>query len=320
MIKPSLLMSSLVLSCLYNGQSTLWATPRPNIIFMMADDMGYGDVGAYNTDSKIPTPNMDRLAQEGMRFTDAHAPAALCTPSRYGVLTGRYAWRGRLKSGTVDEFAKPLIEPGRITIASMLRDQDYATAAYGKWHLGVNVPKLDGNYFLRPGDSWTEGDWSSQISGGPIEYGFDHYFGKLGIRAHVIDDRYQGTPELRSCPDLHCIYQVPGWDKNQKETAWLDDAMAFMAAQHNKNQATDSDQPFFMYFASNQPHTPYTIPDQIHGVPVAGVSDAGPRGDEVVHFDVLLGHLLNKLDELDIAEQTLVIVTSDNGPLLAGDV
>ena len=115
----------------------------PNIIFIMADDLGYGDVGCYNPGSKIPTPNMDRLATEGRRFTDAHSPSGVCTPTRYGVLTGRYAWRSRLKSGVLGGYSPPLIEKGRATVASLLQQKGYRTACVGKWHLGLGWQRSD---------------------------------------------------------------------------------------------------------------------------------------------------------------------------------
>ncbi len=117
---------------------------HPNIVFVMADDMGYGDVGCYNTESKIPTPNIDRLATQGIRFTDAHSPSAVCTPTRYGVLTGRYCWRTWLKSGVVGGYTNPLIEPGRTTVGSLLQKQGYRTACIGKWHLGVGWTRHNG--------------------------------------------------------------------------------------------------------------------------------------------------------------------------------
>ena len=119
----------------------------PNIVFIMADDMGYGDVGCYNPDAKIPTPNMDKLAQEGIRFTDAHSPSAVCTPTRYGVLTGRYCWRSRLKHGVLYGYEPPLIEPERLTVPGLLKDAGYNTACTGKWHLGLGFSTVAGYDF-----------------------------------------------------------------------------------------------------------------------------------------------------------------------------
>ena len=123
---------------------TIFAAPPPNIVIILADDLGYGDVGCYNPESKIATPNLDRLVREGLRFTDAHSPSAVCTPARYGLLTGRYPWRSRLKRGVLGPWATPLIETNRLTLPAMLHAQGYATAAIGKWHLGWQWPTTDG--------------------------------------------------------------------------------------------------------------------------------------------------------------------------------
>jgi arylsulfatase A len=124
---------------------------RPNFVVILADDLGYGDVACYNPESKIPTPHVDRLAAEGMRFTDAHTPSAVCTPTRYGLLTGRYCWRTRLKYRVLDGFDPPLIEPGQVTVASLLADRGYATACIGKWHLGLQWTRPDGSRYRRFG-------------------------------------------------------------------------------------------------------------------------------------------------------------------------
>ena len=165
------------------------APQNPNIIFIMADDMGYGDVGCYNPQSKIPTPNMDRLAHEGMRFTDAHSPSAVCTPTRYGVLTGRYCWRSALKSSVLFGYEPPLIEPERLTAASMLKAAGYHTACIGKWHLGLGYSAKAGEEidFDRP-LPWENAerefeekiDFSQPLKGGPTELGFDYFYGTSG--------------------------------------------------------------------------------------------------------------------------------------------
>ena len=139
----------------------------PNIVLILADDMGYGDPGSYNPESKIPTPNIDRLAAEGMRFTDAHTPSAVCTPTRYGLLTGRYSWRTRLKNWVLWGYSKSLIEPERTTLASLLKDAGYRTAAIGKWHLGLQDPNEDGPFV----------DYAQPLIPGPTTLGFDRFFG-----------------------------------------------------------------------------------------------------------------------------------------------
>jgi arylsulfatase A-like enzyme len=153
-------------------------TVRPNIVFILADDLGYGDLSCQNPNSKIQTPRLDQLASEGIRFTDAHAPSALCTPSRYGFLTGQNCWRTRLKSGVLNSWDEPLIAPERQTVASLLRSNGYRTAMFGKWHLGLSWPfvgKVPQGFdsSVKPADI----NWSGRIAGGPIDYGFDYYFG-----------------------------------------------------------------------------------------------------------------------------------------------
>jgi len=144
---------------------------HPNIIFIMADDMGQGDLGCYNANSKIPTPHMDRIAKEGIRFLDAHTPSSVCTPTRYGVITGRYAWRSRLKSGVLWGYSRLLIEPGRETVASMLKKQGYRTGAVGKWHLGFQ------KYNPAKGEKEQNVDYEKPVRPGPATVGFDYFYG-----------------------------------------------------------------------------------------------------------------------------------------------
>lgn len=286
----------------------------PNILFIMADDMGYGDVGVYNANSKIPTPNMDALAAEGMRFTDAHTASAVCSPTRYSVLTGRHAWRGRLKKQTVHYFEEPLIETDRLTVGEMLQNAGYATAAIGKWHLGLNVLNNSGTGFVRHGKG-VNVDYSLPVQGGPIDYGFDYYFGKHTgpVNAFIENDQYVGTPVLGF------LMEVPGWDEAQKGPIQLNKALDWIEAHHQQNVSTGTDQPFFMYYAPHSPHTPYTVPPTMNGIPVLGESSAGLRGDLVYEVDVAVGQVMDKLDALGIGDETLVIVSSDNGPELGAN-
>ena len=174
-MRLSMAVLALLLAHAASGQ-----TRPPNIVIVLADDLGWGDPQSYQPESKIPTPNIDRLAREGMRFTDAHSPSSVCTPTRYGLLTGRYAWRTSLKSGVLDGFGPPLIEPDEDTMASLLRRSGYRTAAVGKWHLGMRwldkggqpVPRRSGGF--RPGDDI---DYTVELRGGPLDVGFDTFFG-----------------------------------------------------------------------------------------------------------------------------------------------
>ena len=190
----------------------------PNIVFIMADDMGYGDVGCYNPDSKIPTPNMDRLAQEGIRFTDAHSPSAVCTPTRYGVLTGRYCWRSRLKRGVLYGYEPPLIEQERLTVAGLLKDAGYNTACVGKWHLGLGFQRHRTTTTISmPHSPWGNAkreleehiDFHAPLTGGPNAIGFDYFYGTSGCPTcqppygFIENDGFVEIPsEYRGVPDF----------------------------------------------------------------------------------------------------------------------
>ncbi len=292
----------------------------PNIIVFLADDMGYGEVGVYNAESKIPTPNLDQIAGEGIRFMNAHYPSAVCTPTRYGTLAGRYAWRTRLQNGIVRYFDEPLIAHSRQTLPEMLRNHGYATAGIGKWRLGLNIHRLDDAGFVRTlpafEDSAALANFAVPIADGPISHGFDYYFGQPGgnIKAFVENDQYVGQ-----VTDNGDEWGIAGWVESDKGQIQLDKALAFIDQHHADNLSAGTQDPFFMYYASHFPHTPFDPPDHINGIPVAGVSDAGPRGDLVVQNDVIVGGLLNRLAQHGLDDDTLLIVTSDNGALLHGN-
>ena len=306
---------------------------KPNIVFIMADDMGYGDVGCYNAESKIPTANMDLLAAQGVRFTNAHSPAAVCTPTCYGVLTGRYCWRTRLKSGVVGGYAPPLIEPGRPTVASLLRGAGYTTACVGKWHLGLGWTRANGfvatwrNAEEHLSGSWQDGDaekgmnvdFSKPIHGGPNELGFDYAYYTAacstidGPFCFIENDRTVGIPDRpifidkAKNPDLRPRpgWIAPGFDIETVDPNFVDKAVAFM----ERSTRADPNRPFFLYLPLSAPHAPWLPPEF-----VKGKSDAGPRGDQVVLVDWCVGRIVEALDRLGLSENTLLIVTSDNGP------
>ncbi|RTE53934.1 arylsulfatase [Arenibacter aquaticus] len=299
------------------------AQERPNIVIIYADDMGYGDLNVQNPDSKIPTPNLDQLAAEGMRFTDAHSSSAICSPSRYALLTGTYHWRRQF--GIVGAFGKPFFDETDVTLPQVLKNNGYKTACIGKWHLGWNWKfknepsgrvKQWGRMreFYQPEDV----DWSQPISGGPLDRGFDYYFGDGTINfppyAWMENDRFIQLPE--SVMDVHNVGfgieegewefrpgpKVEGWNPykvlptlTKKTVEWIG------------NQ--DSDEPFFLYFALPSPHAPI-IPNE----EFKGKSEAGPYGDFVYQTDWVAGQILQALKEKGLEENTIVIFSADNGP------
>ncbi len=297
----------------------------PNIVLILADDMGFGDIGCYNPESQIPTPNIDALAQRGTRWTDMHTPSAVCTPSRYGLLTGRYAWRTHLPYGVLYGYEPALIEAGRTTLPQLLRRRGYHTACVGKWHLGMG-------FHTKPGETvdfsaplpWKGEDpelehridLCAPIDDGPITRGFDTFFGTAGCAtaqppfAFIDQDVFVETPtEFRS--KVHFTGR-PGMHARSWDHADVDPTFARRAVSRIRGFA-DSAQPFFLYLAASSPHEPCleaTVP------PFArGQSGAGHRGDLVWLFDWMVGEVVDALRRTGQAENTLVIVTSDNGAL-----
>jgi arylsulfatase A len=292
---------------------------KPNIVFIMADDMGYGDVGC-NGSTKIPTPNIDRLASLGIRFTDAHTPSAVCTPTRYGVLTGRYCWRTRLKSSVATHWEKPLIEPERMTLASMLKSQGYATGCFGKWHLGLGwQPKTPGDNLGGWGGNGDKIDFTQPFTGGPLELGFDQFFG-IGSSNNMFPycflekDRTVGIPSLPKDPHYDTEgargLMTPGFKSEEIGPRIAEKAVEFIESHHRENPK----QPFFLYLPASAPHRPCVPPAF-----AKGKSQAGNRGDMVYEFDWTVGQVMKTLDQLGLTDNTLIIVTSDNGAH-AGDL
>ncbi len=289
-----------------------WATgldappARPNIVLIMVDDMGYGDPGCYNPSSKIPTPHIDSLARDGMRFTDAHAPGPLCHMSRYGLLTGRYPFRT-----DVSRWPKqPLIQADQVTIASLLRAQGYRTEMVGKWHLGFHEQGYD-----RP------------LPGGPVDRGFGGFF---GIRAstdippyfYIRDDRAVSPPSKTIAAN-----NSPGWspiqgafwrkggiapDLNLADVLprFTDEAIRVIDRHVAENAQRDTDQPLMLYLAYPAPHTPWLPARKF-----VGRSGAGMYGDFATMVDAMIGRVLNCLDSHELTDNTLLIFTSDNGPV-----
>ena len=289
----------------------------PNIVVILSDDLGYGDLGCYHSQSKIPTPHLDRLAGEGMRFTDAHAPASVCTPTRYALLTGRYAWRTWLKGGVLGPWDRPLIEAERLTVPALLKKHGYATHCVGKWHLGWEWPTKNGASPSARGDRLSNVDFTQSIGGGPITRGFDSYFGtdvpNYPPYCFLENDRTVGLPNAvdggRADGFNRPGPMLPGW----KLVEILPELTK--RAVRRVEDAAKAGQPFFLYFALTSPHYPVVPAPEFRGK-----SKAGDYGDFVVQTDWSVGEVLAALEREGVAENTLVIFTSDNGPEVTGEV
>ena len=281
---------------------SLLGQSKPNIVFILADDMGYGDVQALNPNSQIPTPNLNRLADEGMTFLDAHTGSGVCTPTRYGLVTGRYSWRGTLKRGVLNGYGHPLIEDGRETVASFLRSHGYHTGAVGKWHLGLGFARKSNDQDI---------DFTQPVSDGPHTRGFDFSFmipASLDFPPYVYIRNGQITRNVvhQSAVSFPGFLRAGpiGRDLNPEDT--LDDlaeeAVAYI------HERAGRDQPFFLYFPLTAPHKP-TLPHRRF----RGATNLGLYGDFVVQVDDTVGRILHALDAAGITDDTLVFYTSDNG-------
>ena len=289
----------------------------PNIVVVLADDMGWGDPQSYQPASKIPTPNIDRLAREGMRFTDAHSPSAVCTPTRYGLLTGRYAWRTSLTSGVLDGFGPPLIDLQQDTVALLLQRSGYRTAAIGKWHLGMRwldkrgkpMPRRTGGF--RPGD---DVDYTAELRGGPLDVGFDTFFGisaslDMSPYCFLRNRSVEMIPNIPVPSNRADIFS--GLAAGVRSAGFrVEDVLPRLAEEAVLviDQHAGREEPFFLYMPLASPHLPVA--------PVrTGVSRAGLYGDFVFETDQALGRVLEALDRNNFTENTLVLFTSDNGGL-----
>lgn len=294
------------------------ATGRPrNVVVVLTDDLGQGDLGCYGA-TAIPTPTVDALAARGVRFTDAHAASAVCTPSRYALQTGRYPWRSPLKQGVLGGFDPPIIEPGRLTLGHAFRAAGHACGYFGKWHLGLTWTRQDGSrrdaFTERPlhGDLADPGydiDYAAGFDDGPLSHGFDTFFGVAGSLdmapyCFLSDDQVVGSPvidkdvgdDLGQRPGL----TVQGWRDEEADSIMVDRAIGWIG------QQVRSDRPFFAQVATMAPHRPCVPPPVFHGR-----SAAGRRGDAVVMVDDLLRRLLAALGPA--AADTMIVFSSDNG-------
>lgn len=313
-----LLVASLSLFASQLRQLRAGEVPRPpNIVVIMADDLGYGDVGFLNPNSKIKTPNIDRLAKEGLTFTDGHTVGGVCTPARYALLTGRYGWRTRLPSGVLDGYAPRLIEEGRLTMAEMLRRQGYTTALIGKWHLGMSFGLKDplpegANTTGDPRAEWV--DFSKPVTGGPTAVGFDYFFGipsSIDISPYILIEN-ERVLQAATVP----IQGGRGMDAFRAGLAAPDfKHVDFMPLAVRKTReylearAQERTRPFFLFLPTSGVHNPIVPAPEF-----AGKSAAGPYGDFVEQLDDVVGNLLRDLDRLGLTSDTLVVFTSDNGP------
>jgi arylsulfatase A len=306
----SVLVLGMVFAAMRSGCAGEPPPEPPNIVVILADDLGYGDLSCQNPDSKIPTPHLDRLAAEGVRCIDAHAPDAVCTPSRYGLLTGRYCWRSRLKHGVLFDWDKPLIDEDRLTLPKLLRRHGYATACFGKWHLGMDWRTKDG-LPPNPKDNGMNVDFAKPFAGGPVACGFDYYFGvNLPNQApycFIENDRTLGIPSL---PGLKGAYPyrgptLPGWDLVQILPTITEHCVRSIEDQSRVSPR----RPFLVYYALTAPHSPIVpAPEYL------GKSRAGLYGDFVVQVDAVVGAVMQSLKNAGAADNTLLIFTSDNGP------
>jgi arylsulfatase A-like enzyme len=329
-MKP--IVAALLLTSLTTPQAADAPKParQPNILFILADDLGYGDVSCYNPQSKVQTPHLDQLAAQGMKFTDAHSPTAVCTPTRYALLTGRYSWRTRLGRGVINEYGAPLIAKDRLTLPQQLKARGYHTAIVGKWHLGWDWPITKAQLPLfapRRGDSLEVTDahraaWAtfsnSPIPGGPIERGFDTYFGvcvpNYPPYAYIRQDRLIAPLTVMKKPgDLRDIGRITttgpagpmakGHAFDEIMPSLVKEARTYLASRAGK---TD---PFFLYFSLTSPHFPV-----VPSAAFKGKTGLGDLADFILETDAAVGSVMQALDEHGLAENTLLIFTSDNGP------
>ena len=316
----------LLLLTLLSCSASCAQASKPNIVFILADDMGYGDVAILNPDGRIPTPNLDGLARDGLVFTDAHSSGSYCVPSRYGLLTGRYMWRTRLGSGgNLANFAGTLIEPDRVTLAGLLRRAGYFTGLVGKWHQGIDwklrdeskrdVIRVHPNY-----QDFGNIDFAAPVLRGPKDYGFDYSFATAGS-AEMNPSTFIENNQVTVIPTLS------SQEAKQKYGDWFGRDDNVIAVGHTMDRLvptlsdkacdfvetatrTRPDQPFFLYYALTAPHNP-VVPNR----EFVGTSRAGAYGDFVVELDHHVGRILRRITELGIETNTIVIFTSDNGPV-----
>jgi arylsulfatase A len=295
----------------------------PNILIVLADDLGFGDVACNHPDSKIATPAIDRLARHGLRFTDAHSPSAVCTPTRYALLTGQYCWRTRLKNGVLDGFSPPLIAPEQQTLPKLLQQAGYATHCLGKWHLGMQWQRLDGS--LETADRGASGfrdgsdlDFNKRLTGGPLGVGFEHFFGisaSLDMPPYcwIEDERCQPPPDSQTADHRGEMFlsQTAG---KAHSAFQIDEVLPTLKRRTietmDQHFQAHSNQPLFLYLPLTSPHLPVAPSPAFRGK-----SQAGTYGDFVMETDDFVQGIIDTLQRCGELSNTLLIVTSDNGGL-----
>ncbi|MCG8509663.1 MAG: arylsulfatase, partial [Rhodospirillales bacterium] len=297
-------------------------TAKPNILIILTDDLGYGDIACYNPEAEIPKPHIDKRAKQGMRFTDAHSPATVCTPTRYSLLTGRQCFRTG-NSGVFTGVGGPcLIEEQRLTLSEMLKEQGYSTAIFGKWHVGVTAFDKDGDPINKNGlEPVKRIDYSRPIKGGPIDHGFDYFYGTAAcpttdwLYAYIEQDRIPVPPTQRInkgklpkhawANDCRPGLIAPNFDMEEVDLVFLEKSRQFVQDHVKKTP----NRPFFLFHSMQAVHLPSFPAEQFKGK-----TDSGPHGDFIYQMDWIVGELMKTLEELGVADNTLVIFCSDNGP------
>ncbi len=278
----------------------------PNIVYILADDMGWGDVSCNNPSGKIPTPHIDALARDGIRFTAAYAGSAACTPTRYGLMTGRHCWRTRQRAGVLRGFSPPLVERGRLTLPALLKAHGYATAMFGKWHLGMTYATTDGK---KPShlDNPTNIDWSKPLRDTPLDYGFDRFYGTAASLDLPPYGWIDGRAFVKPCTATGTLHKCVG---PMQPGIRAEDALPTIAdktAAYIRSRKGDPD-PFFVYVALTAPHEPLA-PDAAH----RGKSPLGPYGDLCIQVDDTVGQILDALRDAGHDADTWVLFAADNG-------
>ncbi len=326
------LLAFIPMGCLAQNSLAQKPVGKPNVVYIYADDIGYGDIGCYGSKT-IKTPNIDQLAKQGVRFTNFHSTAATCTPSRYALLTGEYAWR-RKGTGIAAGNAGSIIRPERYTLADVFKDAGYQTGIVGKWHLGL-------------GDQTGTQDWNRHITPGPSDIGFDYSFilAATGDRVPCVyveneyvvnldpkdpisvsyEKNFDGEPTGKSNPELLKMHPSHGHDmsivngisrigfmKGGKSALWKDEEIADrITAKALSFIEINKEKPFFLYFATQDAHVP-----RVPNPRFVGKSGMGPRGDAIIEFDWSVGEVLKTLKRLGLDQNTIVILSSDNGPVV----